>query len=74
MLGVHIHKLGCPKNIIPEFRRKVYYKMAEVLFIIYADYCRQSFFCIQSKYLSIAYYYCFICFIEISCRVLDLAL
>jgi len=37
--------------------------MAKVLFIAYAGYCRQSFFCVQSKYLNIAYYYYFIRFI-----------
>jgi len=47
--------------------------MAEVLFIAYADYWRQ-FFCVQSKHLHIAYYYYFICFIETSRHVLDLAL
>jgi hypothetical protein len=46
--------------------------MAEVLFIAFADYCRQRFFCVQIKHLNIAYYYYFICFIETSRHVLDL--
>ena len=50
--------------------------MAEVLFTAYEEYWRQSFFlcfCVVF-FMQIAYYYYFICFIETSRHLLDLAL
>jgi hypothetical protein len=49
---INIYKLGCLKNIISGFRRKVYYGMAEVLFTAYAEYWRQSFFFLCSEQTS----------------------